>query len=82
MKNIKKVNLPPDIVWHSTPLAEGGSQTVPAFIARPAAAPIYHGFEVLRDVVVGGFTPLLGRYWLWASAWCGTSEFPRTSSAA
>jgi hypothetical protein len=37
------------------PLAESGSQTVPAFIARPAAAPIYHGSEVLSDVVVADF---------------------------
>jgi hypothetical protein len=38
------------------PLAESASQTEPAFIARPAGAPVYHGFEVLVDVVVGGFT--------------------------
>jgi hypothetical protein len=37
-------------------LAERGSQTEPAFIGRPAGAPVYHGFEVLTDVVVGGFT--------------------------
>jgi hypothetical protein len=38
------------------PLAESSSRTEPAFIARPAAAPVYHGFEILNDVVVGGFT--------------------------
>jgi hypothetical protein len=38
------------------PLAKSGSQTEPAFIARPAGAPVYHGFDVLGDVVVGGFT--------------------------
>ena len=38
------------------PLAESGSQTEPAFITRPAGALVYHGFEVLSDVVVGGFT--------------------------
>ncbi len=38
------------------PLAEGDSQTEPAFIARPAGVPVYHGFEVLSDVVVLGFT--------------------------
>lgn len=38
------------------PLAESGSQTEPAFIAGPAGAPVYHGFQVLSDVVVGGFT--------------------------
>lgn len=37
------------------PLAESASQTEPAFIARPAGAPVYHGFEVLSDIVVGGF---------------------------
>jgi hypothetical protein len=37
-------------------LAKSGSQTEPAFIARPVGAPVYHGFEVLSDVVVGGFT--------------------------
>ena len=37
------------------PLAESGSRTEPAFIARPAGAPVYHGFEVLSDVVVGEF---------------------------
>ncbi len=38
------------------PFAKSGSQTEPAFVARPAGAPVYHGFEVLSDVVVGGFT--------------------------
>ena len=38
------------------PFAQSGSQTEPAFIARPAGAPVYHGFGVLNDVVVGGFT--------------------------
>jgi hypothetical protein len=38
------------------PLAESGSRTEPAFIARPAGAPVYHGFEVLSDFVVAGFT--------------------------
>jgi len=38
------------------PLAESASQTEPAFLARPADAPVYHGFKVLSDIVVGGFT--------------------------
>ncbi len=38
------------------PLAQSGSQTEPAFIARSAGTPLCHGFEVLGDVVVGGFT--------------------------
>ena len=38
------------------PLAKSGSQTEPAFSARPAGSPVYHGFEVLADVAVAGFT--------------------------
>src|SRR5260370_22707364 len=38
------------------PLGKSASQTEPAFIARPAGAPVYHGFEGLGDVVIGGFT--------------------------
>lgn len=38
------------------PLAASSSQTEPAFIAKPAGAPVYHGFEILHDVVVAGFT--------------------------
>lgn len=37
------------------PKAVSGSSTEPAFIARPAGVPVYHGFEVLEDVVVDGF---------------------------
>jgi hypothetical protein len=36
--------------------AERASQTEPAFVARPNRAPIYHGFRVLEDVTVEGFT--------------------------
>ena len=36
--------------------ARSSSKTEPAFIARPAGAPVYHGFQVLSDVVVDGFT--------------------------
>jgi hypothetical protein len=38
------------------PLAQSASQTEPAFIARPQGAPLYHGFPILNDVVVDGFT--------------------------
>lgn len=38
------------------PLATSASQTEPAFVARPPGAPVYHGFEVLSDVVVEDFT--------------------------
>ena len=33
--------------------ARSASQSDPAFVARPAGAPIYHGFQILSDVVVG-----------------------------
>lgn len=36
--------------------AESASPSEPAFIARPAGAQVYHGFSVLEDVVVDGFT--------------------------
>jgi hypothetical protein len=35
--------------------ARSASKSDPAFIARPAGAPIYHGFQILSDVVVEGF---------------------------
>lgn len=38
------------------PAARSASDTEPAFVARPALAPVYHGFQVLTDVVVDGFT--------------------------
>jgi len=37
-------------------LGKSASQTEPAFIARPAGAPVCYGFEVLSDVAAGGFT--------------------------
>jgi hypothetical protein len=37
------------------PNARSASPTEPAFIARPAEAPVYYGFQVLEDVVVDGF---------------------------
>jgi hypothetical protein len=36
--------------------AASASQIEPGFIARPPRAPVYHGLQVLRDVVVDGFT--------------------------
>lgn len=38
------------------PNAESASSELPAFLARPANKPVYHGFSVLADVVVDGFT--------------------------
>lgn len=36
--------------------AESMSADAPAFVAKPAGAPVYYGFRVLSDVVVDGFT--------------------------
>lgn len=36
--------------------AASADADLPAFLARPAGAPIYHGFRVLPDVVADGFT--------------------------
>ncbi len=38
------------------PNAVSASPTKPAFLARPEGAPVYHGFQILSDVVVEGFT--------------------------
>src|SRR5437016_10908252 len=38
------------------PNATSSCSTELAFIAKPAGAPVYHGFQVLEDVVVEGFT--------------------------
>jgi hypothetical protein len=38
------------------PKATSASPTEPAFVARPVGAPVYHGFVVLEDVNVDGFT--------------------------
>jgi len=32
------------------------SHREPAFVAKPEHAPVYHGFPILSDVVVEGFT--------------------------
>jgi len=50
-----------DEIRHGRPLAvdskaESASPTEPAFVARPEGAPVYHGFVVLDDVTVDGFT--------------------------
>jgi hypothetical protein len=37
------------------PKATSASASEPAFIARPAGAPVYHGFQVLEDIIVEGF---------------------------
>ena len=36
--------------------AESLSADAPAFVAKPPGAPVYHGFRVLSDVVIDGFT--------------------------
>jgi hypothetical protein len=37
------------------PYAKSASGAEPAFLNRPVDAPVYHGFQVLRDVEVEGF---------------------------
>jgi len=36
--------------------AESASVDTPGFLSRPSGAPVYHGFTLLSDVVVEGFT--------------------------
>ena len=36
--------------------AVSASRTEPAFVPKPTGAPVYHGFPMLEDVVVQGFT--------------------------
>jgi hypothetical protein len=36
--------------------AKSANKDLPAFLARPSDAPVYHGFQLLDDVVVDGFT--------------------------
>ncbi len=52
--------------------AESASPTEPAFIARPEGAPVYHGFVVLDDVTVDGFT--LGKITDWEAEPCETGD--------
>lgn len=52
--------------------AKRASPTEPAFIARPDGAPVYHGFVVLDDVDVDGFT--LGKITDWEAEPCETGD--------
>jgi hypothetical protein len=52
--------------------AKTGSPTEPAFIAPPEGAPAYHGFVVLDDVVVDGFT--LGKITDWEAEPCDEGD--------
>ena len=54
------------------PAAESASATEPAFIAPPPGAPVYHGFVVLQDVVVNGFT--LGKITDFEAAPCAVGD--------
>jgi hypothetical protein len=59
MDENEKTKEPPASQGHPLalgPNARSASPTEPAFIARPEGAPVYHGFQVLPDVVVEGFT--------------------------
>lgn len=62
---------------HGRPLsvdqtAQSSSPTEPAFVARPEGAPVYHGFVILDDVVVDGFT--LGKITDWEAEPCETGD--------
>ena len=66
-----------DEKWHGRPLAvsqtaQSSSPTDPAFVARPEGAPVYHGFIVLDDVVVDGFT--VGKITDWQAEPCKTGD--------
>ena len=37
------------------PDAASASEDLPAFLARPTASPVYHGFPILNDVEIDGF---------------------------
>jgi len=52
--------------------ARSGSPTEPAFVVRPEGAPVYHGFVVLDDVKVDGFT--LGKITDWEAEPCETGD--------
>lgn len=52
--------------------ASRASPTEPAFVARPEGAPVYHGFVVLDDVKVHGFT--LGKITDWEAEPCETGD--------
>lgn len=52
--------------------ARSGLPTEPAFVARPEGAPVYHGFVVLDDVNVDGFT--LGKITDWEAEPCETGD--------
>ena len=52
--------------------AVSASPTKPAFIAPPAGAPAYHGFDILDDVTVDGFT--LGKITDFEAAECDEGD--------
>jgi hypothetical protein len=48
------------------------SPTEPAFIARPEGAPVYHGFVILDDIAIEGFT--LGKITDWEAEPCEAGD--------
>jgi hypothetical protein len=52
--------------------AASTSPTEPAFIARPEGAPVYHGFVILDDIAIEGFT--LGKLTDWEAEPCETGD--------
>jgi hypothetical protein len=66
-----------DETRHGRPLAvdnkaERSSPTEPAFVARPQGAAVYHGFIVLDEIAVDGFT--LGKITDWEAEPCETGD--------
>jgi hypothetical protein len=52
--------------------AASTSPTEPAFIARPEGAAVYHGFVILDDIAIEGFT--LGKITDWEAEPCDTGD--------
>lgn len=52
--------------------AESTNAELPGFLAKPSGAPVYHGFTILNDVVVDGFT--LGMITDFESAECNEGD--------
>lgn len=47
--------IPNGLPLRSDPAAESADSKVPAFLARPAGAPVYHGFPLVEDTRTDGW---------------------------
>jgi hypothetical protein len=59
MKNTPEEDPPSDrrgLPIATDPTAKSASADLPAFLAKPPGAPVYHGFKILEDVNLDGFT--------------------------